>query len=458
MKTYILPLLAIVFYAPFLLIFMLELSSKKVLDVSKLPYKEMLFILGLIYPLGFFINITPSYGAFRLFSFFLSAGMMLFLYFSIFEQNSISTRQFIKYFFSLVPVYIICVYFSYYYSSYYSSVIGKTHFQREMFLIWTHLSFISVILAYLFYGVFSRYLANIFMKGYNSKDQKLREFALKMNPLQGFQNIFISFANNFESLMGFKIKASVFLHNDQVYVLSDGITREIKEDMQELKDAISQKVILPSEFFFRSTFHLLKLLKEYGIVQDFGYILPIHVKGEFDGFFITDPPPLSKKMVIARILPFMKYFKATVEKVMINADQLIHEKDIQDKILALEVKKRTSDEIKKKNTELQQALEKLKNKQKQLIDAEKWASICQVTVSLNHEINNPLTHIMGSSQMLKMQLQKGVSIKDKDLYDYLGKVEKQCQRIKTIIENLRKVSEPVAVDYLANTKMLNLRI
>ena len=454
MAAYVLP----VYYIPLIITIPGILFSQKNKKRANAPYKKTLLVICFFFPAVFLKNFPLPHGLLHFVPVAFSGIILLYIFFSLFNLNNISKKQLPKYFLSLLPIYFICLYFSYFYSSYLAFVMKKQHFQKEIFLVWTHLCFMAIVLAYLFYGYFSKWLVKFFMKGYESKDKKLRELSLHINPLYRSWEILCAFAEQFEHLMGFKVKAAVYLQDERkIRVFARKEEKEVEGSIRSLKDMIMERIILPSEFFFRSTFHLLRKLKKTKVAEDFGYIIPIHIRGEFDGFFVTEAHPLKEKLLMSRILPFFTYFKATVERVMVNALQLGHEKKIQDKILALQEKKRTSEEFKKKNAELQKALEEVKNKQKQLITAEKWASICQVTVSLNHEINNPLTHIMGSSQILRMQLKKGVPLKKEELYQYLSKVEEQCQRIKEIIENLRKISEPVAISYISDTKMLKLR-
>ncbi len=446
-----------VFYAPFVFAAGVFLRSQNRQKVCTLPYWNILFSLGLFLPLVYWKSFSPRFGFLSLLPVIVSSLMFFFFYLSIFALNNISKKQFLKYALSLVPVYLVCLYFSHVYSIYYSFAAGKQAYQKEIALMWTYFSFSTIVISYLFYGVFSKWLVRHFIKGYEKKEEALSDLALEINPFYKLQDIFLSFMDRFESLIGVKLKAAaVFSREDTLTLFSGEKQSEIRTGVRLLKDLIMDATVLPSEFFFRNTFHLLLTLKKMGITEDFGYIIPIHVKGEFDGFFITEPLTLKEKLSMSRLLHFLEHFKATVEKVMLNARQLRHEKDIQDKVIILQEKKRTAEEFKKKNLELQEMLEKLKNKQSQLITAEKWASICQVTVSLNHEINNPLTHIMGSSQILKMQLEKGSTMNNAELYKYLSRVEEQCQRIKEIIENLRKISEPVAVSYMSNVKMLKL--
>jgi signal transduction histidine kinase len=67
---------------------------------------------------------------------------------------------------------------------------------------------------------------------------------------------------------------------------------------------------------------------------------------------------------------------------------------------------RQKDEIEVRNTHLSKALQDLKSTQAQLIQAEKMASIGQLTAGIAHEINNPLNFIKGGTESLSEAIHK----------------------------------------------------
>jgi len=77
------------------------------------------------------------------------------------------------------------------------------------------------------------------------------------------------------------------------------------------------------------------------------------------------------------------------------------------------------------------SLDKYKRLQKQMVQSEKLISLGQLVAGAAHEINNPLTAILGFSEMLALE---------KDLtptqQDFVGKIHKQTQRTKELVSNL----------------------
>jgi len=81
--------------------------------------------------------------------------------------------------------------------------------------------------------------------------------------------------------------------------------------------------------------------------------------------------------------------------------------------------------------DLQQSLQNLKATQAQLIQSEKLSAIGQLIAGVAHELNNPLTAVMGYTQLL----QADDSIDEETRHD-LGKIYLQAQRAAKIVQNL----------------------
>jgi len=125
--------------------------------------------------------------------------------------------------------------------------------------------------------------------------------------------------------------------------------------------------------------------------------------------------------------------------------------------LAYIAKKKAKElETSRQNLELKN--KKLIKTQEQLIQSEKLASITQITVSLNHEINNPLTSVLADIQFALLKLRKnGVDTQGVTrTISCLEAAEQEALRIKSIMENLRKLTKPVVEDYIPGIKMINI--
>jgi PAS domain S-box-containing protein len=81
--------------------------------------------------------------------------------------------------------------------------------------------------------------------------------------------------------------------------------------------------------------------------------------------------------------------------------------------------------------ETREAYDTLRQTQEQLLQSEKMAAVGQLISGVAHELNNPLTAILGYSQLLKSE--EGVNGRGTD---YLEKLYKQAQRTHHIVQNL----------------------
>jgi len=96
------------------------------------------------------------------------------------------------------------------------------------------------------------------------------------------------------------------------------------------------------------------------------------------------------------------------------------------------------------NEELQAEVEartkELRAAQAQLVEAQKLAAIGQLGAGVAHEINNPLTGILGNAQLLLESVKKGGPDRDA-----LEKIEALARRCRDITQNLLRFSEQQAV-------------
>ncbi|HEY4484858.1 MAG TPA: ATP-binding protein [Nitrospiria bacterium] len=86
---------------------------------------------------------------------------------------------------------------------------------------------------------------------------------------------------------------------------------------------------------------------------------------------------------------------------------------------------------------LQNRLEDLKNTQNQLIQSEKMAAIGQMVSGVAHELNNPLTSILGFSEILRDQ--PGL---DPDVRTDITRIHEEAERSRRIIQNLVHFGRP----------------
>jgi DNA-binding response OmpR family regulator len=82
----------------------------------------------------------------------------------------------------------------------------------------------------------------------------------------------------------------------------------------------------------------------------------------------------------------------------------------------------------------------------------RWlAGIGETTIAIEHEINNPLSALLGHTELLLMD--EGLSA---DQREQLQIVREQAGRIADVVRRLARLKNPQSVEYLAGARMLDL--
>jgi PAS domain S-box-containing protein len=94
-----------------------------------------------------------------------------------------------------------------------------------------------------------------------------------------------------------------------------------------------------------------------------------------------------------------------------------------------------------------------KRQQKKLLESERLAAYTQTVITLNHEINNPLTAVLGNIYLLEKDAKK---YNDDKLRERLRVIQENCLRIQHVIKKLERIDELKTVSYLGSTKMVDI--
>jgi hypothetical protein len=98
------------------------------------------------------------------------------------------------------------------------------------------------------------------------------------------------------------------------------------------------------------------------------------------------------------------------------------------------------------------SFEKLKGEFDRLVKSERAAAITETTVTISHEINNPLTAILGNTQLLLMSKEKLAA----DIVSKLETIERSAVKIRETTAKLMSIIEPVTTPYVSGLEMIDI--
>lgn len=116
----------------------------------------------------------------------------------------------------------------------------------------------------------------------------------------------------------------------------------------------------------------------------------------------------------------------------------------QNRLLEEKVKQRTY-ELQHINEQLSETIENLKTTQSQLVDAEKMASLGQLTAGIAHEINNPINFVSSNVEPLKQDIT--------DLKTVLAAyrtLHLQSENVKERLSEISQIEDQLDIDYAMN--------
>jgi len=98
------------------------------------------------------------------------------------------------------------------------------------------------------------------------------------------------------------------------------------------------------------------------------------------------------------------------------------------------------------------SFEKLKSDFKKMVKAERAAAVTETAVTVNHVINNPLTAILGNTQLMLMNKDK----LSKETVAKLQTIEKSAIQIRETTAELMNIIEPVRKHYASGLEMIDI--
>lgn len=122
-------------------------------------------------------------------------------------------------------------------------------------------------------------------------------------------------------------------------------------------------------------------------------------------------------------------------------ERLVKEQNV---MLEQKVEQRTH-QLKESNTQLSEALDNLKDAQTQLVEAEKMASLGQLTAGIAHEINNPINFVKSNINPLRLDVRDLLEILNE--YDGLHKINEEST-YKKKLSDIERLKKQIDVDFV----------
>ncbi len=109
--------------------------------------------------------------------------------------------------------------------------------------------------------------------------------------------------------------------------------------------------------------------------------------------------------------------------------------------------------VKDRTIDLEEKNRQLIETQQKLIESEKLNTISQIIVSISHEINNPMTSVLGNVMILKAEKD---TISREELGKLLQTIEEQLKRIVGVMAKLRTMERPTKKIYMDGVEMIDI--
>jgi len=107
--------------------------------------------------------------------------------------------------------------------------------------------------------------------------------------------------------------------------------------------------------------------------------------------------------------------------------------------------------IKKTDDTLRKAYDELRAAQEALLSSQRLETVRQVVATLTHELNQPLTAVVGNAEILQLDLH------DPEQVESVGVIVREASRMSNIVQKLAEASRLDVVPYVPGLSMLSIR-
>ncbi|MCX5749897.1 MAG: hypothetical protein NTZ10_06635 [Candidatus Saganbacteria bacterium] len=312
---------------------------------------------------------------------------------------------------------------------------------------------------------FQEWVDSIFFKSKLDYEKTLKETSAAMSVLSGTERLLKITARLITRRMNLT-GAALFWYND-------------KKDRFEIK-GVDGSIKELSGFTMTSNFPLIEALEE-----NKGVLLKSDIEKQLTDIFITYyekkkledvlgdinklkvslcvPSMIKDKMVAFLALgeklsgdPFdeedLNFLMTLANQSAIfveNSLLLEKEKEAAMKLAEAEAREKYTVMLEKMNKQLIETRE-------ELVKAERLSTLTKLSVSLQHEINNPLTSVLAQTQGLLLKLGTQSEMPLDFIKERLQTIEREARRIRELLINLAHITEPIVREYMPGVEMIDI--
>jgi len=126
-------------------------------------------------------------------------------------------------------------------------------------------------------------------------------------------------------------------------------------------------------------------------------------------------------------------------------------RDITERKQAEEVLKKTTQDLQQTVEELKKANQKILEQQKSVIEEERLKVLFQIAGATAHELNQPLTTLLGNIDLIRMKKEV-----PEDIAGYFERIEKSGENIDAIIKKIQNIRYYEIKPYYGSTSIINI--
>jgi GAF domain-containing protein len=244
-----------------------------------------------------------------------------------------------------------------------------------------------------------------------------------------------------------------------VFASSDGLRRSAASSAEELIGLVGSNPILWSEAIYPAAEDDTPI----SLSEEFALCFPMSVRGHLLGIYLV-AEKLSGKLYSAeelRALRTLAHHAATaldnaqtyesLSQLNAELEKLVEQRTAELQRANIELGHK-NEELTKQNAELERVVAELRETQAALVEAERRAAIGEIIVTICHEINNPLTAIIGQAQLIQLHAESLPN----PVLEKIKTIDQCADRIRDITEKMRRLTSTKTTTYVGQIKMIDL--